>query len=186
MKTLNSKIEKAILYLMLSIVIAIVLPIFLENAWACLVGIAAAALFIYQIAVYYKALKNNNFTCIRARCVKKSRNGLGAATYAEKCFFKPEPDSPVKDVIELQIVTENSALVGDKYQSKKKKKKTDAVYVGSLYELIFSNIDAENEEYLSADDFTNANFIAFSLIQEGAEEEKKTESVDEEKIEKNA
>lgn len=163
MKTLTEKIQKSIFYTVVSLVIAIALPIFLKNAWASLIGVAATSLFLYQTFVYYRAMKNEDFITVPVKCIKKTKGDLGAMTYSEKCFFQPLPETRINGVIELQIATENNALVSDKLR-RKKKRNNDTVYEGEMYELVFSKPSNESLEKLSADDFTNANFIALSPL----------------------
>lgn len=170
MKTLAEKMRKSIFYAALSLVITFALPIVLKNAWACLIGGSATLLFLYQTFIYYKAIKSENFITIPAKCIKKAKGDLGAMTYSEKCYFKPLPEVNVDGIIELQIVTENSALVSNKLRSKKKKK-GDSVFVGELYELVFSSVVADEDTKLTSDDFTNANFIALSPLSTNANEQ---------------
>lgn len=175
MKTLTEKMQKSIFYTVVSLIIAIALPIFLKNAWASLIGVAATSLFLYQTFVYYRAMKNEDFITIPAECIKKTKGDLGAMTYSEKCYFQPLPKIHVNGVIELQIATENNALVSDKLR-RKKKRNNDKVYVGERYELVFSKPSNESLEKLSADDFTNANFIALSVLRCEDAREKNSES----------
>lgn len=174
MKTLTEKIQKSIFYTVVSLVIAIALPIFLKNAWASLIGVAATSLFLYQTFVYYRAMKNEDFITIPVKCIKKTKGDLGAMTYSEKCFFQPLPETRINGVIELQIATENNALVSDKLR-RKKKRNNDTVYEGEMYELVFSKPSNESLEKLSADDFTNANFIALSPLRNEESGEKNNE-----------
>lgn len=174
MKTLTEKMQKSIFYTVVSLVIAIALPIFLKNAWASLIGIAATSLFLYQTFVYYRAMKNEDFITVPVKCIKKTKGDLGAMTYSEKCFFQPLPETRINGVIELQIATENNALVSDKLR-RKKKRNNDTVYEGEWYELVFSKPSNESLEKLSADDFTNANFIALSPLRDEESGEKNNE-----------
>lgn len=174
MKTLTEKIQKSIFYTVVSLVIAIALPIFLKNAWASLIGVAATSLFLYQTFVYYRAMKNEDFITVPVKCIKKTKGDLGAMTYSEKCFFQPLPETRINGVIELQIATENNALVSDKLR-RKKKRNNDTVYEGEMYELVFSKPSNESLEKLSADDFTNANFIALSPLRNEESGEKNNE-----------
>lgn len=174
MKTLTEKMQKSIFYTVVSLVIAIALPIFLKNAWASLIGVAATSLFLYQTFVYYRAMKNEDFITVPVKCIKKTKGDLGAMTYSEKCFFQPLPETQINGVIELQIATENNALVSDKLR-RKKKRNNDTVYEGERYELVFSKPSNESLEKLSADDFTNANFIALSALRDEESGEKNNE-----------
>lgn len=174
MKTLTEKIQKSIFYTVVSLIIAIALPIFLKNAWASLIGVAATSLFLYQTFVYYRAMKNEDFITVPVKCIKKTKGDLGAMTYSEKCFFQPLPETRINGVIELQIATENNALVSDKLR-RKKKRNNDTVYEGEMYELVFSKPSNESLEKLSADDFTNANFIALSPLRNEESGEKNNE-----------
>lgn len=174
MKTLTEKMQKSIFYTVVSLVIAIALPIFLKNAWASLIGVAATSLFLYQTFVYYRAMKNEDFITVPVKCIKKTKGDLGAMTYSEKCFFQPLPETRINGVIELQIATENNALVSDKLR-RKKKRNNDTVYEGEMYELVFSKPSNESLEKLSADDFTNANFIALSPLRNEESGEKNNE-----------
>lgn len=178
MKTLTEKMRKSIFYAVVSLIIAIALPIALKNAWASLIGGAATALFLYQTFVYYKAMKNKDFITIPAECIKKTKGDIGAMTYSEKCFFQPLPEAQVNDIIALQIATENNALVSDKLR-RKKKRNNDTVYVGERYELVFSKPSSEDDAKLSADNFTNANFIALSVLRCEDAGEKNSESEEE-------
>lgn len=174
MKTLTEKMQKSIFYTVVSLIIAIALPIFLKNAWASLIGVAATSLFLYQTFVYYRAMKNEDFITVPVKCIKKTKGDLGAMTYSEKCFFQPLPETRINGVIELQIATENNALVSDKLR-RKKKRNNDTVYEGEMYELVFSKPSNESLEKLSADDFTNANFIALSPLRNEESGEKNNE-----------
>lgn len=174
MKTLTEKMQKSIFYTVVSLIIAIALPIFLKNAWASLIGVAATSLFLYQTFVYYRAMKNEDFITVPVKCIKKTKGDLGAMTYSEKCFFQPLPETRINGVIELQIATENNALVSDKLR-RKKKRNNDTVYEGEIYELVFSKPSNESLEKLSADDFTNANFIALSPLRNEESGEKNNE-----------
>lgn len=137
MKTLKEKLSQVVFYDVLAIVIAIALPIALKNGWACVPGVTIAMFLSYQAVVYYKTIKSNNYIVINATCVKKARGNVGAMTYSEKCYFQPDKSENVHGIIELQIATENSALVNSNKFRKKKKRQGNEVLTGDICELVF-------------------------------------------------
>lgn len=179
MKTLKDKLMQAIFYDVLAVVIAIALPIALENGWACIPGALIAMFLTYEVIVYYKAIKLNDYIAINATCVKKARGNIGAMTYSEKCYFQPDKSEKVHGIIELQIATENNALINSNKFRRKKKRQGNDVLIGDVCELVFEKpanySDAEQKDAL---DYTNANFIALSVI--GAAVSSPSETVEEE------
>lgn len=115
MDLLIKKLKSSLMYLGIALALAVILPIVLKNAFACSVGIAAMLLFGYQSIMYYKAIKNNDYICIKAECVKTSFNDLGAATYARKCVFKPLGGEIVSGEITLQIANDGNKKTEQKY-----------------------------------------------------------------------
>lgn len=182
MKTLKEKLSQLIFYDVLSIIIAIALPIALKNGWACVPGVTIAMFLSYEVIMYYKTIKSNNYIVINATCVKKARGNVGAMTYSEKCYFQPDKSENVHGIIELQIATENNALVNSNKFRKKKKRRGNEILTGDICELVFEKPKNYSDiEQKDAIDYTNVNFIALSVIgaavsssSETAEEESKT------------
>ena len=165
MQILNNKFKKTALYFFISLIVAIALPIVLKNDWACVLGIAAMALFGYQAYTYYKAAKDNDFVTVIAKCVNVSYNDLGAATYAKKCTFEPIENQVTSDSFELQIVNEG------------KKSKEANMVAGGLYELVFDSSALNDDNALG---FNNGTLIAFERCSETnqSKEDKEKKDID--------
>ena len=165
MQILNNKFKKTALYFFISLIVAIALPIVLKNAWACVLGIAAMALFGYQAYTYYKAAKDNDFVTVIAKCVNVSYNDLGASTYAKKCTFEPIENQVTSDSFELHIVNEG------------KKSKEANMVAGGLYELVFDSSALNDDNALG---FNNGTLIAFERCSETnqSKEDKEKKDID--------
>lgn len=150
MRMLNDSFKKAMFYFSASFVLTIALPIFLKNAWACLLGVAAMALFGYQAYTYYRAAKNNDFVRVVAKCVNAAYNDLGAATYAKRCTFEPMENQPISGNFELQIVND-----GRRKSSQRKN------MVGTYYEFIFQKSALNEDDKNDTSMFTNATLITY-------------------------
>lgn len=152
MNLLIKKLKSSLMYFGIALALAVILPIVLKNAFACSVGIAAMLLFGYQSIMYYKAIKNNDYICIKAECVKTSFNDLGAATYARKCVFKPLDGEIVSGEITLQIANDGNKRNGTK------------VYSGGKYELVFKKVAFNSEAPYDMTGFSNATLITYGPL----------------------
>ncbi len=152
MDLLIKKLKTSLMYFGVALALAVLLPIVLKNAYACSVGIAAMLLFGYQSLMYYKAIKNNDYICIKAECVKTSFNDLGAATYARKCVFKPLDGEIVSGEITLQIANDGTKKNGTK------------VYSGGKYELVFKKAALNSEAPDDMSGFSNATLITYGPL----------------------
>lgn len=153
MDLLIKKLKSSLMCFGIALALAVILPIVLKNAFACSVGIAAMLLFGYQSIMCYKAIKNNDYICIKAECVKTSFNGLGAATYARKCVFKPLDGEIVSGEIMLQIAND----LGNKRNGTK-------VYSGGKYELVFKKAAFNNDAPYDMSGFSNATLITYGPL----------------------
>lgn len=163
MDLLIKKLKTSLMYFGVALVLAVLLPIVLKNAYACSVGIAAMLLFGYQSLMYYKAIKNNDYICIKAECVKTSFNDLGAATYARKCVFKPLDGEIVSGEITLQIANDGNKKNGTK------------VYSGGKYELVFKKAAFNNDAPDDMSGFSNAALITYGPLSFDSPNKKKQE-----------
>ena len=163
MDLLTNKLKTSLSYLGLAVALAVLLPILLKNAFACSLGIAAMLLFGYQSLTYYKAIKNNDYVCVKVECVKSSVNDLGAATYARRCTFRPLDEEIVKGEFALQIVNDGN------------KKKGTKVYPGGKYEFVFKKSALNENDANDMTMFNNSTLLAYGPLQYSSSSETNTE-----------
>lgn len=144
MKIIDNKIKNLAIYLFLSLIVAIAVPLFFEKAVTCLFGIILMIFFGIKVYSLLKMKSTNNFFSVGVVCTGKRKDVLnfGFAKYYE---FEPLDTEKYQDIIELNIMNEDTQNgIGLKNNQK--------IRIGYTYTLLFKK-QKNGTEIINANSF---------------------------------